>query len=254
MLDLKGKRGLVFGVANEHSIAYGCAKALHRAGADLCITYLNEKAKEHVEPLANELNASIIMQCDLKNDGELESVFEAIERKWGKLDFLIHSVAFAPIEDLHARLVDCSEDGFSESMNISCYSLIKMSKMAEPLMKDGGSIVTMSYYGGNKVVKHYNVMGVVKAALESSVRYLAADLGNKNIRVNTISPGPIMTRAASGIQDFDKLCDEVLCRTLLHKLPSIEGVGNLAAFLVSDLASEITGQIHYIDGGASCSG
>ncbi|MBP7190160.1 MAG: enoyl-ACP reductase FabI [Rickettsiaceae bacterium] len=254
MINLRGKRGLVFGIANDHSISYGCAKALRAAGADLAISYLNEKAGEYVKPLAQELEASIIKQCDLKNAGDLEALFKIITEKWGKLDFLIHSVAFAPIEDLHAKLVDCSEGGFLESMNISCYSLIKMAKLSEPLMKDGGSIVTMSYYGGDKVIKHYNMMGVVKAALESTVRYLASDLGSKKIRVNTISPGPIMTRAASGIQDFSKLCDDNLCKTFLGRGASIDGVGNLAAFLVSNLSEEITAQIHYVDCGASSAG
>lgn len=251
LVDLKEKIGLVVGIANEHSIAYGCAEKFHAAKAELAITYLNEKAEPYVRPLAEKLQAPLILPCDIQKAGEIEAVFDGIQKKWGKLDFMLHSIAYCPKNDLAGRVTDCSKEGFLEAMDISCYSLLEMCRLAEPYMKQGGSILTMSYHGSQIVMPNYNVMGLVKAALESAVRYLAYELGSKNIRVNAISPGPIQTRAASGIRSFDKYIEEEKKRSPLHRLVDIEGVGNLAAFLVSDAARDMTGQVYYIDGGCS---
>lgn len=249
MIDLKGKKGLVIGIANQHSIAYGCAEIFRASGAELAITYLNEKAEPYVRPLALQLEAPHILPCDVEKSGELESVFDCITKHWGKLDFLLHAVAFAPKEDLHGRVVDCSLEGFLTAMDVSCHSFLRMAKLAEPLMKEGGSLLTLSYYGSEKVVENYNMMGPVKAALESAVRYMSVELGAKNIRVNTISPGPIMTRAASGIAHFDEMIARAKSKSALRRVVNIEDVGYLAAFLVSDYAANITGNIHYIDAG-----
>lgn len=249
MFNLHGKKGLVVGVANNKSIAYGCAKAFNFCGAELAITYLNEKAQPHVRPLAELLNAPLILPLDVEQDEQLAAVFTAIEEKWGKLDFLLHSIAFAPKDDLHGRVVDCSKEGFSRAMDISCHSLIRMAKLAEPLMKDGGCILTMSYFGADEVVENYGIMGPVKAALQSSTRYLAAELGPKGIRVHAVSPGPLNTRAASGIPHFDELMDAAIERAPLHKLVSIDDVGALCAYLASDVAKTLTGGTIYIDGG-----
>lgn len=249
LISLDGKRGLVAGIANDQSIAYGCAKAFRALGADLAITYLNEKAEPHVRPLAERLGADLILPCDVQRDGDLERVFAAIRDRWGRLDFLLHSIAFAPREDLHARVVDCSKDGFSLAMEVSCHSFIRMAKLAEPLMTNGGCLLTVSFYGAGQVVEHYNMMGPVKAALESSVRYLAAELGSKKIRVNTLSPGALATRAASGIDRFDELLERAAARAPTHQLVTVDEIGPTAAFLASDAARQITGQVVYIDGG-----
>jgi enoyl-[acyl-carrier protein] reductase I len=248
-IDLKGKRGLVVGIANEHSIAYGCARALHEAGARLAVTYLNEKAEPFVRPLAEALAADIIAPCDVRIAGQLEAVFEAIRATWGGLDFVVHSIAFAPKEDLHARVVDCSAAGFGLAMDVSCHSFIRMAHLAEPLMTNGGCLQTTTFYGAEKVVAHYNLMGPVKAALESAVRYLAAELGEKHIRVHAISPGPLKTRAASGIDRFDELMERAAANAPSHQLVTIEEIGALSAFLASDAASGQTGSISYVDGG-----
>ena len=248
-MNLKGKNGLVAGIANEHSIAHGCAKAFRAAGANLAITYLNEKAEPFVRPLAESLHSPIIVACDLRIPGQLEAVFECISRQWESLDFVLHSIAFAPREDLHGRVVDCSEEGFLLAMRVSCHSYMRMVRLAEPLMKNGGSLLTVTFYGSEKVVEDYNLMGPVKAALESSVRYMAAELGPQGIRVNSISPGPIRTRAASGISRFDELLDKSAKRAPKRQLVTIEEVGALAAFLVSDEARSVTGGVHYVDGG-----
>jgi enoyl-[acyl-carrier protein] reductase I len=246
---LDGKKGLVLGIANEHSIAYGCAEAFRALGAELAISYLNEKAKQYVEPLAKSLDARLFLPCDVRQPGQLEAVFEAIERTWGALDFALHAIAFAPKEDLHGRLADCSRDGFLTAMDVSCHSFIRMAHLAEPLMRDGGALFTMSYYGAEKVIEHYNVMGPVKAALESAVRYLAFELGHKGIRVHAISPGPIKTRAASGIANFDQLMEQAASRAPAGKLVSIEDVGIATAVLATDYAKLITGETVYVDGG-----
>ncbi|MDJ0950276.1 MAG: enoyl-ACP reductase FabI [Alphaproteobacteria bacterium] len=247
---LEGKKGLVTGIANNHSIAYGCAKAYKFLGAeDLAVTYLNDKAKPHVEPLAEELEASIFMPLDVREEGQLEMVFSTIEESWGKLDFVLHSMAFSTKEDLHGRVVDCSLEGFLLAMDVSCHSFIRMARLAEPLMKDGGTLCTMSYYGADKVVENYNLMGPVKAALESSARYMAHELGPKGIRVYVLSPGPLKTRAASGIADFDELLDEAAKRAPARQLVGIDDVGMAAASLATNGARLITGDTIYIDGG-----
>jgi enoyl-[acyl-carrier protein] reductase I len=246
---LKGKKALVTGVANDQSIAYGCAKAFRAFGADLAMTYRNEKAKKFVEPLAKELEASIFMPLDLQTEGSLEAIFAQIEKQWGKLDICLHSIAFCPKDDLQGRVTDCSKDGFLLAMEVSCWSFIRMAKLAEPLMKDGGTLSTMTYYGSQMVVENYNIMGPVKAALESATRYLAAELGPKGIRVHAISPGPLKTRAASGITDFDELIAKAQAKAPARSLVSIDDVGVAVAFLSMNGAKLITGETLYIDGG-----
>lgn len=242
-------KGLVVGIANDQSIAWGCAKAFNAMGAELAITYLNEKTKGYIEPLAQSISTSIFMPLDVTNKGQVDAVFEEVSRKWGKLDFLLHSLAFAPKADLQGRVVDCSAEGFKQAMEISCHSFIDMCRRAEPLMKDGGSIMTMSYYGSTKVVENYNLMGPVKAALEASVRYMSNELGPKGIRVNAVSPGPVLTRAASGLSHFDELMEKAAKAAPLHKLVTIDQIGEAAAFLAGPRAKYITGQTIYIDGG-----
>jgi enoyl-[acyl-carrier protein] reductase I len=246
---LEGKKGLVTGIANEHSIAWGCARAFRSFGAELAITYLNDKAKPFVEPLARQLDAPVFLPLDVQVEGQMEAVFAAIEERFGRLDFALHSIAFAPREDLHGRVVDCSRDGFLLAMDVSCHSFIRMARLAEPLMRDGGALFTMSYYGAEKVVENYNLMGPVKAALEASARYLAAELGPKGIRVHAISPGPLKTRAASGIADFDDLLNQAAARAPSRSLVTIEDVGFATAALATDAARLITGDTIYIDGG-----
>ncbi|MBA6296140.1 enoyl-ACP reductase FabI [Colwellia sp. MB02u-9] len=246
---LEGKRGLVVGIANEQSIAAGCAKAFALAGAKLAITYINEKSKAYVEPVATEVNAEILLPLDVQDDSQLDAVFQRIATTWGELDFILHSIAYCPKDDLHGRVTDCSRIGFSQAMDISCHSFIRMARKAEPLMKNGGCLLTVSYYGAEKVVEHYNIMGPVKAALESSVRYLAAELGPAGIRVNALSPGPLQTRAASGIAFFDELINDARARAPMRQLVTIEDVGNIATSLVSDAAKSVTGNITFVDAG-----
>jgi enoyl-[acyl-carrier protein] reductase I len=246
---LQGKKGLIVGIANENSIAYGCARMLRDAGAEIAITYLNAKAEPFVRPLAERLESPIVVPCDVREPGQLETVFSHIRDDWGRLDFLLHSIAYAPKEDLHSRITDCSQAGFAMAMDVSCHSFIRMARLAEPLMAQGGCLLTGTFYGSEKVVEDYNLMGPVKAALESSVRYMAAELGSKRIRVHALSPGPLKTRAASGIERFDELLERARARTPEHRLVSIEDVGNVAAFLVSDAATALTGNVKYIDAG-----
>lgn len=246
---LKGKRGLVVGIANADSIAYGCAVKLRALGADLAVTYLNEKAEKHVRPLAEQLQAAIIAPLDVRQPGQLETVFDRIAAEWGRLDFVIHSIAFAPREDLHGRVVDCSAEGFAQAMHVSCWSFLRMAKLAEPLMAKGGVLVTMSYYGADKVVGNYNIMGPVKAALEAGVRYAAGELGERGIRVFAVSPGPLKTRAASGISHFDELVRMAQERAPQHRLVDIAEVGRVVAFLVSGASSGMTGDTIYVDAG-----
>ncbi|MBL6454055.1 enoyl-ACP reductase FabI [Belnapia sp. T6] len=246
---LKGKRGLVVGIANDQSIAYGCAAKLRAFGADLAITYLNAKAERFVRPLAEELGADPILPLDVEQPGEMEAVFDRIGTAWGGLDFVIHSIAFAPRADLHGRVVDASLDGFQQAMRVSCYSFIEMARFAEPLMRPGGSLVTMSYYGADKVVGNYNLMGPVKAALEASVRYIAHELAPRGIRAYAVSPGPLRTRAASGIAHFDELIESVVQRAPAHRLVDIAEVGRVVAFLVGGAASGMTGDTIFVDGG-----
>lgn len=246
---LAGKRGLIVGIANDQSIAWGCAKAFRGLGAELAITYLNEKAKKYVEPLARVLEAPIFMPLDVRTEGQTEAVFERIGKEWGELDFLVHSIAFSPKDALQGRVVDVSRDGFLTTMDVSCWTFIHMAHLAEPLMRKGGTIFTMTYYGSQIVVKNYNIMGVAKAALEAAVRYVAAELGPKGIRVHAISPGPLATRAASGIPEFDDLLEKARAKAPARSLVSIEDVGVTTAFLAHDAARLITGETLYVDGG-----
>jgi enoyl-[acyl-carrier protein] reductase I len=249
LVSLEGRKGLVTGIANDQSIAWGCAKAFRALGAELAVTHLNEKARPHVEPLAGELEATIAMPLDLRNEGELEAVFAAIRERWGRLDFLLHSIAFAPREDLQGRVVDCSKAGFLQAMEVSCWSFLRMAHLAEPLMDRGGALFCMTYYGSRMVVENYNLMGPVKAALESATRYMAHELGPKGIRVHAVSPGPLKTRAASGIGHFDELLAKAQEKAPLHSLVSIDDVGMATAYLATDAARLITGETIHIDGG-----
>jgi enoyl-[acyl-carrier protein] reductase I len=246
---LEGKRGLVIGIANDQSIAWGCAKAFRAFGAELAVTYLNDKARKYVAPLARALEAPIFMPVDVNVPGQMEAVFERIGKEWGRLDFAVHSIAFSPKEALHGRVVDVPRDGFLTTMDVSCWTFMRMAHLAEPLMKKGGTLFTMTYYGSQMVVKNYNVMGVAKAALECAVRYIAAELGPKGIRVHAISPGPLATRAASGIPEFDALLDKARAKAPTRSLVSIDDVGLATAFLAHDAARLITGETMYIDGG-----
>ena len=246
---LEGKKGLIVGIANDHSIAWGCAKAFRALGSQLAVTYLNEKAKTYVEPLARELEAAILMPLDVRVPGQMEAVFERITKDWGELDFVVHSIAFSPKEVLQSRVVDVGRDGFLTTMEVSCWSFIRMAHLAEPLMKNGGTLFTMTYYGSQMVVKNYNIMGLAKAALEAAVRYIAAELGPKGIRVHAISPGPLQTRAASGIPEFDALLDKAMAKAPARSLVNIDDVGVATAILAHDAAKLITGDTVFIDGG-----
>jgi enoyl-[acyl-carrier protein] reductase I len=249
MIDLSGKHALVVGVANEHSIAWGVAKAFRDAGAELAITYLNVKAEPYVRPLAERVDAPIIMPLDVTVEEHENPLFEKIQELWGRLDILVHSIAYAPGEDLHGRVIDTSREGFATAMDISVHSFLRLARRAEPLMTGGGACLSMSFYGAEKVVKSYNLMGPVKAALEAATRELAAELGPRNITVNALSPGPMATRAASGIANFDGLMDDAMARAPLRRLATIEDVGTAAAFLASDLARNITGGVLHVDAG-----
>jgi len=247
--SLEGRKALVVGIANEHSIAWGCAKWFRALGAEVAVTYLNEKAKRFVEPFARELEASIFMPLDVRTPGQTEAVFDRIKQEWGRLDILLHSIAFSPKEALHGRVVDVAQDGFLTTMDVSCWSFIRMAQLAEPLMTKGGSMFTMTYYGSQMVVENYNIMGVAKAALECAVRYMAAELGPKGIRVHAVSPGPLATRAASGIPEFDELLEKAQEKAPTRSLVSIDDVGAATAFLALDQARLITGATLYVDGG-----
>ena len=248
---LSGKKAFVVGVANDQSIAYGCARAFREAGADLAVSWLNEKARPHVEPLARELGAEITGPLNVAVPGQLEAMFERIADRWGRLDILTHSIAFAPLDDLRGGLLDCSAEGFAKAMDVSCHSFIRMARLAVPLMKDGGTMFAMSYHGANRVVPNYNVMGPVKAALEAACRYLAYELGPRHIRVHAISPGPLRTRAASGLKDFELLLNEAVQKAPLGELVDIMDVGYTCAFLATPFAHRVTGGTVYVDGGAS---
>lgn len=251
MFSLQGQKALVVGIANEDSIAYGCARALRSQGADLAVTWLNSKAEPYVRPLAEELGAEIVAPLDVAQPGQMEAVFETIAERWGRLDTIVHSIAFAPREDLHGRVIDCSSVGFALAMDISVHSFLRMIRLAEPLMPEGGCCLSVSFFGASRVVRHYNMMGPVKAALESAVRYAAAELGPQGIRVHALSPGPLKTRAASGIGHFDELLSLASERAPTHQLATIEDVGAMAAFLASPAARNLTGGVHDIDGGFS---
>lgn len=254
MFDLTGMKVLVVGVANDQSIAYGCAKAFSEQGADLAVTFLNEKAEPHVRPLAEELGAEIVAPLDVRDLEQQDALFREITEKWGRLDTLLHSIAFSKKEDLHGRVVDCSAEGFGLAMDISVHSFLRLIRGAEPLMPQGGTCMTVSFMGAQKVVENYGVMGPVKAALEAATRYAAAEMGPRGISVHALSPGPLKTRAASGIAEFDELLNDAAERAPTHQLATIDDVGAYAAFLASREAFNVTGGIHFIDGGYSIVG
>lgn len=246
---LSGKKALIIGIANDSSIAFGCARALKMAGAELAITYLNEKAKPFVDKIANELKPFIYCECDVTKDHDLDNLFLEISKKWGQIDIVIHSIAYAPKQDLQKPVYECSKEGFLMAMDISCHSFIRMANLAKPLMKNGGSLFAMSYYGAEKVVENYNLMGPVKAALEASVRYMAVELGPQQIRVIALSPGPLKTRAASGLEKFDDLIQQAKEKSPLKSIVDIDDVGAMVVFLASNYAKNITGDVIYIDSG-----
>jgi enoyl-[acyl-carrier protein] reductase I len=248
---LSGQKALVIGIANEDSIAYGCAKAFRLLGADLAVSWLNEKARRFVAPLAQELEASITGPVDVSVPGQLEAMFDQVRSQWGRLDILVHSIAFAPKEDLQGGLLNCSAEGFAKAMDISCHSLVRMAKLAAPLMTEGGAMFAMSYLGANRVVANYNVMGPVKAALEAACRYLAYELGPRGIRVHAISPGPLKTRAASGLKDFELMLNEAVDKAPLGELVDIMDVGFTCAYLATPFARRVTGGLVYVDSGAN---
>jgi enoyl-[acyl-carrier protein] reductase I len=249
LIDLRGKRGLILGIANDRSIAWGCARVMAACGAEVAVTYLDASAEPYVRPLAASLQCPLILPCDVRVPGQLEAVFDAVRTTWGTLDFVIHSIAYAPQEDLQGRVTDCSAAGFALAMDVSCHSFIRCAKLAEPLMQHGGCLLTVTFYGGEKVVPHYNLMGPVKAALQASVRALAAELGSRRIRVNAVSPGPMGTRAASGLEHFDDLLGDAWSRAPQHMLARLDDVGHVAAFLASDAARLVTGNVEYVDAG-----
>lgn len=246
---LAGKKALIVGVANESSIAYGCARAFKDLGADVAITYQNEKARPFVEPVAQALGADMLLPLDVTQPDQISRVFEAIQQRWGHLDLLVHSIAFAPKADLQNGLLNSSPEGFAKAMDISCHSFLRLAREAVPLMNDGGSLFAMSYHGANKVVPNYNLMGPVKAALESACRYLAYELGPRKIRVHAISPGPIQTRAASGLKEFDVLLAQAVSTAPLGELVDVMDVGLTCAYLASPYARHLTGSTVYVDGG-----
>lgn len=248
---LAGKKALVVGIANDSSIAYGCASAFYELGAELAITYLNDKARPHVEPLAKALEAALILPLDVSVPGQLDAVFDRVKQRWNELDILVHSIAFAPKEDLQGGLLNCSAAGFGKAMDVSCHSFVRMARLAVPLMKNGGTMLAMSYYGANKVVPTYSVMGPVKAALEACCRYLAFELGGKGIRVHAISPGPLKTRAASGLKDFNRLLTEAAQRAPIGELVDIMDVGFACAYLATPYARRLSGETLYVDGGVN---
>lgn len=246
---MAGKRGLVMGVANNRSIAWGITRACAEAGAEIALTYQGEALKKRVGPLAEQIGSDVVLPCDVTDPASVDAVFADLKKRWGKLDFLVHAIAFSDKDELGGRYVETSEDNFTKTLNISCYSFTALAQRAESLMTDGGSLLTLTYYGAEKVMPHYNVMGVAKAALEVSVRYLAADLGKQGIRVNAISAGPIKTLAASGISDFRYILKWNELNAPLRRTVSIDDVGSAALYLLSDMSNGVTGEIHHVDSG-----
>lgn len=248
LFSLAGKKGLILGLANDRSIAWGCTQLARAQGADIVATCLNDKARKWVAPLTEPIGVELVT-CNVEEAGALQSLVEHAVQKLGKLDFVIHSIAWAPLEDLHGDVVDSSREGFARAMTVSCHSFAELAKLCAPHMKDGGSMISMSYLGSGEAVPHYGLMGPVKAALESLVRYMAMELGQRNIRVHAVSPGPILTRAASGIADFDELMATAKAKAPLQRLVTLEEIAQLSTFLCSDAASGMTGQTIYVDGG-----
>ncbi len=246
---MANKRGLIMGVANNRSIAWGIAKACHQAGAEIALTYQGDALKKRVIPLAEEIGSEIILPCDVTDDASMDDLFENLRNRWGKLDFLVHAIAFSDKDQLGGRYVDTTAENFNQTLAISCYSFTALANRAEKLMSDGGSMLTLTYYGAEKVMPHYNVMGVAKAALEASVRYLAADLGKNGIRVNAISAGPIKTLAASGISDFRYILKWNEYNSPLRRTVSTDEVGGAGLYLLSDLSRGVTGEVHHVDSG-----
>ena len=246
---MTGKKGIILGVANDKSIAWGIAQKLHAEGATLAFTYLNEVFEKRVRPLAESIGADLILRCDVSKDAEIEGVFSEIEQKWGELDFVVHSIAYAGREELKQPFYQTSREGFRISLDISAYSLVAVTRCAVPLMKNGGSILTLTYLGAQRAVPNYNVMGVAKAALEATVRYLAAELGEKAVRVNAISAGPIRTLAATGTSNFSEIFGIMENRSPMHRSVTQEEVGKSALYMLSDMASGVTGEIHFVDTG-----
>ncbi|MEM8617364.1 MAG: enoyl-ACP reductase FabI [Pseudomonadota bacterium] len=249
--SLHQKKALVVGVANEYSIAWGCAKAFRAAQADVAVTYLNGKAETHVRPLAEKAGAEIILPLNVETTGEDEAVFEVLRDRWGKLDILLHSIAFCEKKDLQGRVIDCSSNGFSRAMDVSVHSFLRLLRLAEPLMCPGSTAMTVTFYGSERVVDDYNIMGPVKASLEAVTRYAAAELGEAGISVHALSPGPLATRAASGIAHFDAMLSRASQKAPTRTLATIEDVGSYATFLSSEAARNVTGCVHRIDGGYS---
>jgi enoyl-[acyl-carrier protein] reductase I len=249
VIDLRGKKGLVVGIANDQSIAWAAARAMRDAGAELAATWQNERARPYVEPLLDKLGVTISQSLDVSSDEQMQFVFETIRARWGQLDFLLHAVAYAPPKDLHGRVVDCSKQGFLQAMDVSCHSFVRMARLSEQLMSKGGSLITMSYLGSQEAIPSYGLMGPVKAALESVVRYLAAELGSAGISVNAVSPGAIATRAASGLSDLSGMLQDSWNRSPMRRPLSIDDVGPLCAFLASEASRAITGETLYVDGG-----
>ena len=246
---MAGKKGIIMGVANDHSLAWGIARTLHEHGAELAFTYQGDVLKKRVEPLAESVGSTLVLPCDVSDDVQVKNVFDTLAEKWDGLDFVVHAIAFSDREELKGKYIDTSRANFLNSLNISCYSFTSICRYAAPLMKDGGSLLTLTYYGAEKVMPHYNVMGVAKAALEASVRYLAEDLGRQNIRVNAISAGPVKTLAAAGIGDFRYILKWNQYNAPLRRTITLDDVGKAGLYLVSDLSSGVTGEIHHVDNG-----
>ncbi|MDD2713325.1 MAG: enoyl-ACP reductase FabI [Simplicispira sp.] len=251
--SLAGKKGLILGVANESSIAWGCTQLMHQLGAELVVSCLNDKARRFVEPLTQPIGVDLVT-CNVEEEGELEAVVEHAIARMGQLDFVIHSIAWAPLADLHGNVVDSSSDGFSRAMAVSCHSFARLAKLCTPHMPNGGSMLSMTYLGADEAVPHYGLMGPVKAALESLTRYMAMELGEQGIRVHAVSPGPILTRASSGIASFDDLMANAVAKSPLKRLVTLPEIANLCAFLCTDAASGMTGQTIYVDGGCHAMG
>jgi enoyl-[acyl-carrier protein] reductase I len=246
---IKGKKGIVIGIANDHSIAWGIAKQLHASGAELAITYQNNTLLKRVKPLADKVNSDILVECDVNNEDHLQNTFTQIKKRFGTIDFIIHAVAYSDKTELNGRYIDTSKDNFINSLSISCYSFTRIAKIFQPIINPGGSLVTLSFYGASKVMPNYNVMGVAKAALETSVKYLSVDLGDQDIRVNAISAGPMRTLAGAAIANARDVFNYTSENSSLKRNVNLDELGNSALYLVSDLSSAITGEIHYVDCG-----